>query len=65
MIVPPFKRINEQTADHDTKIEVVTDGQIYRQFLNPGDKPEAEFEIGAKGVAAREYCNIHGLWKSS
>jgi len=45
-------------------IEVITDGDGCRQFLKPGDKPEAEFDIKSKKVAAREYCNIHGLWKS-
>ncbi len=45
-------------------IEVITDGDSCRKFLKPGDKPEAEFEIGRQKVAAREYCNIHGLWKS-
>jgi len=45
-------------------IEVITDGGSYRQFLKPGGKPEAEFEIRAQKVTAREYCNIHGLWKS-
>ncbi len=46
-------------------VEVITDGDGCRKFLRPGDKPEAEFEIKSKKVAAREYCNIHGLWKSS
>jgi len=46
-------------------IEVITDGDSCRKFLRPGDKPEAEFEIGPQKVTAREYCNIHGLWKSS
>ena len=45
-------------------VEVITDGDGCRKFLRPGDKPEAEFEIKSKKVAAREYCNIHGLWKS-
>ena len=45
-------------------IEVLADGQAYRQFLNPGDAPEAEFAIQAENVTARAYCNIHGLWKS-
>jgi superoxide reductase len=45
-------------------IELMADGQIYRQFLNPGDKPEALFNINASTVTAREYCNLHGLWKS-
>jgi len=44
-------------------IEIIAD-DICKKFLKPGDKPEAEFEIKAKKVEAREYCNLHGLWKS-
>jgi superoxide reductase len=44
-------------------IEVVADGKAYRQFLKPGDAPEATFNIEADKITAREYCNIHGLWK--
>ena len=44
-------------------IEVIADGKAYRQFLNPGDAPEAVFNIQADQVSAREYCNLHGLWK--
>ena len=46
-------------------VEVITDGGIYRKFLKPGDKPEAEFEVRPQTVVAREYCNVHSLWKSS
>lgn len=47
-------------------IEIITDGGSCRKFLKPGDKPEAEFEIEPQKVkAAREYCSIHSLWKSS
>ncbi|MGD0216013.1 MAG: desulfoferrodoxin [Desulfobaccales bacterium] len=45
-------------------IEVIADGKSYRQFLNPGEAPEATFAIEAKNVVAREYCNLHGLWKA-
>jgi superoxide reductase len=45
-------------------IEVIADGQAYRQFLLPGDAPEAEFLIEADQITAREYCNLHGLWRS-
>ena len=45
-------------------IEIIADGKAYRQFLNPGEAPEAVFPIQAAQVTAREYCNIHGLWKS-
>jgi len=45
-------------------IELIVDGAVYRKFLNPGDAPEAIFEVAeGKEVSAREYCNIHGLWK--
>jgi superoxide reductase len=40
-------------------------GKIYRQFLKPGDKPEATFCIkNYEKLIIREYCNIHGLWKA-
>jgi superoxide reductase len=45
-------------------IEVIADGKVYRQFLNPGELPEAAFAIKAEKVTAREYCNLHGLWKA-
>ena len=45
-------------------IEIIADGAAYKKFLKPGDKPQAIFEIKAKNISAREYCNIHGLWKS-
>jgi len=45
-------------------IELMADGKAYRQFLNPADKPEAFFKLDAKQVSAREYCNLHGLWKA-
>lgn len=44
-------------------IEIIVDGKAYRQFLEPGGEPEAEFNIKAESIAAREYCNVHGLWK--
>lgn len=45
-------------------IELIADGMVIRKFLNPGDKPEAEFLTDAQSVTAREYCNLHGLWKA-
>ena len=46
-------------------IELIADGKSYFQFLDPGQAPEAVFKIDAASVAAREYCNLHGLWKAS
>ena len=46
-------------------IELIADGQIHKQYLNPGDKPEATFKIPeAENVEAREFCTLHGLWKA-
>lgn len=39
------------------------DGAVARQFLCPGMAPEAIFMIDADTITAREYCNLHGLWK--
>ncbi|MFA6410202.1 MAG: desulfoferrodoxin [Candidatus Buchananbacteria bacterium] len=46
-------------------IQVVAGNTAYRKYLRPGDAPEAEFCIpDTKNLIAREYCNLHGLWKS-
>jgi superoxide reductase len=44
-------------------IEIIADGKAYRQFLAPGQAPEAIFPVEAANITAREYCNLHGLWK--
>ncbi len=45
-------------------IQLIADGKSYRQFLNPGDKPETIFKTDGSTVTIREYCNLHGLWKA-
>lgn len=45
-------------------VEIIADGKTYRQYLNPGETPEATFNVTADQITAREYCNIHGLWKA-
>ncbi|MDA8405022.1 MAG: desulfoferrodoxin [Desulfobacteraceae bacterium] len=45
-------------------IELIADGKVYRQFLSPGNAPEAVFQVSASNVIAREYCNLHGHWKA-
>jgi superoxide reductase len=44
-------------------IELVAGDAVYRQYLQPGQEPEATFETSADDVFAREYCNLHGHWK--
>jgi len=46
-------------------IELIVGDQVYRKYLKPGMAPSALFEgVKADVVAAREYCNLHGLWKA-
>lgn len=45
-------------------IEIETAEKVYRKELKPGDKPEAQFLLTEEVTKAREYCNVHGLWKS-
>ncbi len=45
-------------------IEIISNGKTYRQFLKPGEVPEAQFRVEGDQVTVREYCNIHGLWKN-
>lgn len=53
------------TDEHSIEwIELLADGKAYRQFLDPGDAPQATFMINANKVSAREHCNLHGLWKA-
>ena len=37
------------------------EGKIERIYLKPGEKPVAEFDFDVK--SAREFCNLHGLFK--
>jgi superoxide reductase len=56
---------NPMEAKHYIEwIEVIAGGKTYRQFLKPGEEPEATFCIDADQITAREYCNLHGLWKA-
>lgn len=64
-------RVKVGSVDHPMEekhyiewIELIADGKAYREFLKPGQDPVAEFCIQADQVSAREYCNIHGLWKA-
>jgi superoxide reductase len=44
-------------------VEVIAGEKTSRQFLKPGEAPEATFDIDAGQLTAREYCTLHGLWK--
>lgn len=46
-------------------IEIHTENKVYRKYLKAGEKPEAVFLVEEEVLFAREYCNLHGLWKNS
>jgi superoxide reductase len=45
-------------------IELTVGGITQRKRLSPGEAPEAVFKTGDGTPVAREYCNLHGLWKA-
>ncbi|MBN1554497.1 MAG: desulfoferrodoxin [Phycisphaerae bacterium] len=50
-------------------IELTVGDLVAKTYLKPGEKPEASFYVGpccgkCGEPTAREYCNVHGLWKS-
>lgn len=50
---------------HIIWIEASAGNCVIRKYLQPGDKPYAEFKICCtKDVTIRAYCNLHGLWEN-
>ncbi len=45
-------------------VELQADDASHVQFLKPGAPAEAVFKVDAAEASAREYCNVHGLWKA-
>ncbi len=65
-------KVGETTAHPMTEehwiqfIELTVGDRVYRKYLNPGDAPEASFQVEKSDeVFVREYCNLHGLWKGT
>ncbi len=44
-------------------IQLISGDASIRAFLSPGAAPEAVFKCDFEDVSAREFCNVHGLWK--
>ncbi|MDY6914323.1 MAG: desulfoferrodoxin [Planctomycetota bacterium] len=44
-------------------IELSSGEKCCKQFLKPGQEPQAVFCDIGENATAREYCNVHGLWK--
>ncbi len=46
-------------------IEVLRKDKVCRLELKPNDKPEGFFPVKKEDIIeVREWCNLHGLWKS-
>lgn len=46
-------------------VELIMGTKVYREFLQPGQAPQASFKVEKKEKpVTREYCNLHGLWKA-
>lgn len=45
-------------------IEIIDGETSCKHFLKPGESPEKFFSCASENVEAREYCNLHGLWRS-
>ncbi|MDR1488089.1 MAG: desulfoferrodoxin [Deltaproteobacteria bacterium] len=45
-------------------IELQAGGITQVKHLKPGEAPEATFKAPDGPAVAREFCNLHGLWKA-
>ena len=45
-------------------VQIIVGDRCSRIFLKPGMAPEGKFTPPKEDITAREYCNLHGLWKS-
>jgi superoxide reductase len=44
-------------------IEVIEGGKAYRQYLQPGQAPNADFKVTKPGAKVQGRCSRHGLWR--
>ena len=49
---------------HIEWVQIMSGDNVYRIFLKPGGAPEGTFKLLKGDISAREYCNVHGLWRS-
>ncbi len=48
-------------------VELQVDNDKYKKHLNPGQKPQAFFEVSLPDkakIVVRSFCTIHGIWKA-
>lgn len=77
--LPVVERIDERTLEvkvgavphpmlkehHIQFVTLETERGIQTLWLDPGDHPKAIFCCSSKPVAVYEFCNVHGLWKTT
>lgn len=57
--------LHPMTEAHQIQwVELVTETGSMIQFLDPTGAPEADFVTDRKAIFAREYCNLHSLWRA-
>jgi len=66
VLVKVGKVAHPMTEEHYIEwVQILFGDHSYRIFLKPGIAPEGKFAVPKDGITAREYCNLHSLWKSS
>lgn len=51
---------------HIAFVEIITEKMVMRHEFKVGEEPVAVFPVKMSEVLyAREYCNLHGLWKNA
>lgn len=45
-------------------VQLISGDNAYRIFLKPGGAPQGTFKVLKGDLKAREYCNVHSLWRS-
>ncbi len=64
IVVQVGETIHPMEASHYIEwIALVTDKEIIRQILKPGDEPKASFNKPNDNYEVLAYCNVHGLYK--
>ena len=67
IVVEVGEYLHPMSPDHYVQWIILETNKGFRvHYLEPTDQPRAEFLLSPDedGIAAYEYCNIHGLWRT-
>lgn len=66
VLVKVGEKPHPMQSDHYIEwIEAICKGKVCRRYLRPEETPQVAFDVSAKGLQVRAYCNKHGLWAAS